>query len=64
MNVIMEVLTNKLLPSICEKFPKDTKVILLQMDNSTRNINGTEMECIEAVNKTFVPIVLSKQTAC
>ena len=61
---MMDVLINKLLPTICEKFPRDTKSILIQMDNAPSHIDGTEREWIEAVQKTGLPIEISRQPAC
>ena len=61
---MMDVLINKLLPTICEKFPRDIKSILIQMDNAPSHIDGTEREWIEAVQKTGLPIEISKQPAC
>ena len=63
-SVMMDVLIDKLLPTICEKFPRDTKSILIQMDNAPSHIDGTEREWIEAVQKTGLPIEISRQPEC
>ena len=63
-SVMMDVLINKLLPTICEKFPRDTKSILIQMDNAPSHIDGTEREWIEDVQKTGLPIEISRHPEC